>query len=233
VTGINDDDLGAHLYASENYGADWRPIMANLPDEVAYVILEDPVNEEMLYAGMYRGVYVSVDRGQSWSLLGKELPATAISDLVIQERTMDLVAATHGRGIYRTNLEPLHQAFEEGTPTTDILFETPVARLPWINDTHRDPRYSTMEKVPITFFLLREGWVTLSIVDSGGEMIWSQDLPGKKGFNQLRWDLVVARQDRQEAYFWQYLRFARAGTYEVRVTGEGVDLSGGLTIVER
>ena len=76
------------------------------------------------------------------------MAATAISDLVVQEREMDLVVGTHGRGIYRTNLKPIQQAFKEGIPQENILFEIPVARLPWINDTHRDPNYSTMEKVP-------------------------------------------------------------------------------------
>lgn len=233
VTGINDDDMKAYLYASEDYGETWRPIMANLPDEVAYVILEDPVNDDILYAGMYRGVYVSVDRGGSWSLLGEEMPAVAVSDMVIQEREMDLVVSTHGRGIYRTNLRPLHTAFENGIPQTNILFETPTARLPWINDTHRDPRYSTMEKVPITFYLLQETPVTLSVVDSTGETVWSHKTEGQTGFNQFLWDLVTERVDGQDAYFWRYLTFARAGTYEIQVYGEGVDLKGQLTVGER
>ena len=53
ITGINYDDLGNYLYVSEDYGKTWRSIVANLPDEVAYVILEDPVNENILYAGLY------------------------------------------------------------------------------------------------------------------------------------------------------------------------------------
>lgn len=232
VTGINDDDLKGYLYASEDYGENWQPIMANLPDEVAYVILEDPVNEDILYAGMYRGVYISADRGQSWSLLGQGMPAVAVSDLVIQEREMDLVVGTHGRGIYRTNLKPLHATFEEGAQKANTLFEIPTARLPWINDTHRNPRYSTMERVPITLYLLQDTPVTLSVVDSLGRTVWSHQMQGKKGFNQFLWDLVAEWTDGQDAYFWRYLRFIREGTYELHVTGEGVDLKGELTVVE-
>lgn len=232
LTGINNDDLSGYLFASEDYGENWRPIMANLPDEVAYVILEDPVNEDILYAGMYRGVYISTDRGESWSLLGQEMPAAAVSDLVIQEREMDLVASTHGRGIYRMNLKPLHRAFESGAPQRNILLESPTARLPWINDTHRDPRYSTMEKVPITFYLLRDTPLTLSVIDSHERTVWSHEMLGLKGFNQILWDLVTERVEGQDAYFWRYLRFIRAGTYEIQVSGEGVDLKGELTVVE-
>ena len=56
VTGINYDDLRNHLYVSEDYGKTWQSVVSNLPDEVAYVIIEDPVNENILYAGLYRGV---------------------------------------------------------------------------------------------------------------------------------------------------------------------------------
>ena len=232
VTGINDDDLRGYLYVSEDYGETWRSIMGDLPDEVAYCILEDPVNEDILFAGMYRGVYISIDRGVSWSLLG-DLPAAAVSDLVIQEREMDLVAGTHGRGIYRTNLKPLHEAFREGAPRENILFDTAEARLPWINDTHRDSRYSTMEKVPITFFLTDDATVTVSVIDENDRTLWSTGHDGRRGFNQIRWDLITARVEGQDDYFWRDRIFIRAGTYAVRISGEGIDLTGELTVVER
>ena len=108
--GINRDDLGCRLFASEDRGLTWTSISAGLPDEVGYAILEDPTNEDILYAGLLRGVYVSVDRGRTWALLGPGLPAAAVSDLVIQEREMDLVASTYGRGILRHE----HQADPEG-----------------------------------------------------------------------------------------------------------------------
>ncbi len=233
VPGINDDDLHNHLFVSEDHGRNWRSIQSNLPDEVAYVILEDPVNENILYAGLYRGVYLSTDRGQSWSLLGPEMAATAISDLVIQEREMDLVAGTHGRGIYKMNIRPIQQAFKPGPPETNILFETPVARLPWIKDTHRDPKFSTMEKVPITFYLMRGAEVTLSVNNKGSEVIWSKKIRAKKGFNQYRWDLIREKVDSPEPYFVEYFQFVRAGTYTIQVSGKGIDLSGELTVIPR
>lgn len=233
VTGINYDDLRNHLYVSEDYGKTWQSVVSNLPDEVAYVIIEDPVNENILYAGLYRGVYISVDRGKTWSLLGPGMAATAISDLVIQEREMDLVAGTHGRGIYRMNIRPIQQAFERGRPKTPLLFDPPTARLPWINDTHRDPRMRTAEKVPITFYLMSAGDVQLRVVNNKGRAIWTKMLEGKKGFNQFRWDLVTKRVDSPQPYFTRYLEFAPAGKYEIQIVGEGVDLKGALTIANR
>jgi hypothetical protein len=233
VTGINYDDLSNHLYVSENFGKTWTSIASNLPDEVAYVILEDPVNQDILYAGLYRGVYISVDRGKKWSLLGPEMAATSISDLVIQEREMDLVAGTHGRGIYKMNIRPIQQAFKKGAPDANILFETPVARRPWINDTHGEPKYSTLEKVPITFYLMKEIEVEIRVNDEKGKTVWTKKLMGKQGFNQFRWDLVIKKVDSMQPYFVHYDNFAEPGRYEIQVVGEGVNLKGELIIVER
>jgi hypothetical protein len=222
VTGINDDDLGNHLYVSNDYGKTWQSMVANLPDEVAYAILEDPVNEDILYAGLYRGVYISVDRGKRWSLLGPGMAATAISDLVVQERDMDLVVGTHGRGIYKMNLRPLHEALKNGLPETDILFDPPMAHL---------PNTSPTEKVPITFYLMHDAAVELQLHNDKGETIWTKSIKGQKGFNQYRWDLVVKHNNSPEPYFWRYLETVQAGEYKLTVVGNGIDLKTNLTIV--
>ncbi len=234
VTGINYDDLKNYLFVSEDHGKTWKSITSNLPDEVANVILEDPVNEHILYAGLYRGVYISTDRGQSWSLLDPGMAATCISDLVIQEREMDLVVGTHGRGIYKMNIKPIQQAFKSGAPPQNhILFQTPVAHYPWIKDTHRDPKYSTVKKVPITFYLMKEAGVTLSVKKKSGGLIWSKTLKAHRGFNQIRWDLVREKVDSPRAYFIHYYRFASPGTYDIQISGEGIELKGELTVIAR
>ena len=233
MTGINHDDLRAHLFASDDLGRTWRSLRANLPDEPAYAILEDAVHEDVLFAGMYRGVYVSTDRGRSWSLFGRGMPGVAVSDLVIQGRTMDLIAATHGRGIYRTNLRPFHEAVARGMPQGNALFAIPTATLPARDDTRPVPRSRGVEKVPITFHLARDVAVTLDIVDADGEVAWTHDVPGRKGFQQLRWDLVVQRRTSPQPYFTRFESFVEEGTYTVRITGEGVDLTGTLVVESR
>jgi len=231
--GINQDDLGCRLFASEDRGLTWTSIAAGLPDEVGYAIIEDPTNENILYAGLLRGVYISTDRGRTWALLGPGLPAAAVSDLVIQEREMDLVASTYGRGIYVMNIRPIQEAFKKGGAGGDILFEPPAASLPWTNDTHRDASLRAVEKVPLTFYLTRPRDVTLSILDAKGKEVKAWLLSGKKGFNQLRWDLVVKTADSPEPYFTRYREFAPAGEYEIRLAGEGLDLRRRLKVEER
>ncbi|MCK7482938.1 MAG: hypothetical protein M0C28_41865 [Candidatus Moduliflexus flocculans] len=231
--GINRDDLGCRLFASEDRGLTWTSISADLPDEVGYAVLEDPTNEDILYAGLLRGVYVSVDRGRTWARLGPGLPAAAVSDLVIQEREMDLVASTYGRGIFVMNVRPIQKVFRKGAAPAEVLFDPPRTRLPLTNDTHAAGSLKTVEKVPLTFFLTRPRDVTLSVVDGKGQQVKSWRVAGKKGFNQLRWDLVVKTEDSPEPYFVRYRTFAPAGEYEVRLTGDGLDLRARLKIEER
>jgi hypothetical protein len=232
LTGLNKDDFNNYLFVSDDYGQNWQPLSSNLPNEVAYCILEDPVHENILYAGLYRGVYVSADRGQNWSLLGPEMAATCISDLVIQEREMDLVAGTHGRGIYKMNIRPIQEAFKKGSPQQNILFQTPAAHLPWFNDTHRDPRKKTIRKVPVTFYLTENKEVTLEVKDKKETVIWSKTMKAKKGFNQIRWNLVTKKVDSPQPYFIHYLRFPEPGTYGLFITGRDVNLKGKLFITE-
>jgi photosystem II stability/assembly factor-like uncharacterized protein len=231
LTGINTDDLQCHIFVSENNGRTWTSIQADLPDEPAYCILEDPVRENIIYAGLYRGAYISTDRGLSWSLLGPGLPASAVSKLVIQEETMDLLAGTHGRGIYKMNVRPIQEA--SSGPERNRLFETPPARRPWINDSHRDPSLKTVERVPITFYLSSEAEVSLRVLDGKKRELWSYTLKAKKGFNQYRWDLVVQKVNSTEPYFIHYRRFLPAGDYILQVTGPQIALEGTLKVVER
>ena len=233
VTGLNYDDLGNHIYCSENYGQTWRSIGGNLPDEVAYVILEDPVNENILYAGLYRGVYISVNQGKSWSLLGPKMAATAISDLTIQEREMDLLAGTHGRGIYKMNIKPIQQAFKSGIPKSPVLFKIPEVQLPWIKNLKWDKRMKFSEKVPITFYLTKDLVVDIDVVTEKGEKIWSKRMRGKEGFNQYRWSLVTKKVDSPKPYFTNYSKFAQPGNYYVSISGKGFHQKTELSIITR
>jgi hypothetical protein len=146
---------------------------------------------------------------------------------------MDLVASTYGRGIYVMNIRPIGEIFKNGAAAADTLFEPPAARRPWTNDTHHEPSLRTAEKVPLTFYLTGPRPVTLSVHDAKGQEVKSWRLSGKKGFNQVRWDLVVKTAESPEPYFIRYREFAPAGEYGIRLTGEGLDLRRRLVIEER
>lgn len=100
LTGYRDNDITSYVYRSENRGTDYLDISSNLPPEPVNVIREDPRDENILYLGTDLGVYVSLDRGTSWCSLCSGLPTTPVHDLAVQERARELVAGTHGRGVF-------------------------------------------------------------------------------------------------------------------------------------
>ncbi|MCF8225255.1 MAG: hypothetical protein K9J30_05210 [Bacteroidales bacterium] len=98
-TGRRDDDAQVYIWRSEDYGDNWQDISSNIPVGPINVIREDPVNKKILYAGTDVGVYVSLNRGESWQVLG-DLPCTYVHDLKIHPRDNMIIIATHGRGMF-------------------------------------------------------------------------------------------------------------------------------------
>lgn len=233
MTGINYDDLGSYLYVSEDYGKNWRNIAAGLPSEPINVIKEDPVHEDILYAGSVRGVYVSLDRGRTWYYLGCKMPGAAIADLEIHLNSMDLIAATHGRGIYKIDLKPIHTMVKENLPLDkNYFFNLALVSRPWFNSSGGEADYRTLEKLPITFWLKQTQSVNISVVNKLGQVVWQTNFPGQRGFNQCRWDLVIKKQNRNEAYFFMYDTFIEAGSYQVKIaTGDEI-LQRPLTVTQ-
>jgi photosystem II stability/assembly factor-like uncharacterized protein len=233
MTGINYDDLNSYLYVSENYGENWKAISLGLPNEPVNVILEDPTNESILYAGTLRGVYVSIDKGKNWSYLGNNMPDAAIADLEIHESTNDLIAATHGRGIYKINLSPVHSMVNNKfSIDKDYLFDINEIQLPWFQSASGIPDYRTFEKTDIVYWLSDTKPVTLSIKDTANKEIWSINVQGQKGFNQFRWDLIVSRQTSDLPYFTQYEKWLKAGKYTLSLSDEKSVLSQPFIVVK-
>ena len=61
-------------------------------------------------------MYTSLDRGQSWQRFMAGMPTVPVYDLKIHPRDRELIAATHGRGIWIVDIAPLEQlAGDNGT----------------------------------------------------------------------------------------------------------------------
>lgn len=110
LNAYRNDDFTPYVFVSDDYGASWKNISTGLPQSSVNVIVEDPVNENLLFAGLDNGLYVSLDRGASWSLLDQGLVPVAVHDLKIQNEAKHLVVGTHGRSIYTASIEALQQA---------------------------------------------------------------------------------------------------------------------------
>lgn len=220
LSGINYDDFNTYLYKSEDYGKTWDKITGNLPGEVAYVIKEDPVYEDVLYAGLYRSAYISVDRGKQWAQLGIGLPAAAVSDLEMDERSKDLVLSTHGRGIFKLNRHALYEWLADGMKQEERLFSVPAATAPDPEKLPDDSNSMSYEKLPFTFWKNAEGEVTLSLINEQREVVWEKKERVRSGFNQYRWDFVVKKQSSLLPYFVGYTQYVKPGKYILRLSGE-------------
>lgn len=108
--GHRSDDHRSYVYVSEDRGASWRSLTVGLPSyEPCHVLAEDPRNENLLFLGTEFGCWVSLDRGDHWEAVGRGLPTVAVRDLFVHDRDGDLIAATHGRGVFVLDIAPLRQ----------------------------------------------------------------------------------------------------------------------------
>lgn len=123
-----------HVYKTLNGGNDWQSASNGLPDVPTNTIKIDPLNPGFVYIGNDLGVYVSTDGGANWTPFVDNLPdAIMAMDLSISPANRKLRVATHGHGVYETDLldEPVatNEVFDIGienikiypNPTTDYL----------------------------------------------------------------------------------------------------------------
>lgn len=106
--GKRDDDFSVYVWKSEDYGATWTDISNNIPLGTVNVVREDPINQDILYVGTDVGAYVSINGGEDWEVLGSNLPSCFVHDLIIHPRDNIIVIATHGRGMYAMDANPVN-----------------------------------------------------------------------------------------------------------------------------
>jgi len=106
--GKREDDFKPYVWISDDYGQTWKDISSGIPLGPVNVIREDPINEDILYVGTDVGVYVSKDRGKTWSVLGGNLPTVYAQDLIIHPRYNVIVVATHGRGMWALDADSVN-----------------------------------------------------------------------------------------------------------------------------
>lgn len=95
----------SHLFRSTDAGASWSDIDGGkLPDVPHHALLIRPDAPTELYVCNDAGVYVTKDAGLTWRNATANLPNVMVVDLVYQEATKSLFAATYGRSVWRLAL---------------------------------------------------------------------------------------------------------------------------------
>jgi photosystem II stability/assembly factor-like uncharacterized protein len=177
VNTLRIDDQNPHLFRTHDGGKTWTEIINGIPGGAALsAIREDVKKKGLLFAGTETGVYVSFDDGDHWESLRLNMAASSVRDLQVKDD--DLVAGTHGRGIWiLDDITPLRQA---GTSEDTMLFKPQTAlRLRWNTNTDTplppdEPRApNPPEGAIIDYYLASDasGPVVLDIADTAGRVV--------------------------------------------------------------
>ena len=108
-TGRRQDNFQPYLFQTTDFGATWKNIAGNLPRWPVNVIVEDPKDASVLFAGTDLGVFVSTDGGRRWVAFQSNMPPAAVTDLTIHPREQQLVAGTYGRGLWVADIAPIRE----------------------------------------------------------------------------------------------------------------------------
>jgi photosystem II stability/assembly factor-like uncharacterized protein len=176
------DDNHPFLYKTTDYGKTWQQINNGLPsNSFTRVIREDPNTRNLLYAGTETGIWVSFDGGAKWQSVQLNLPVTPITDLAIQKREHELVAATQGRSFWILDDTNVIAQLKSGTAEEAVHLFKPkhgyrgafgrgfVPGMSGPANAGSNPAYGV-----VVYYWLKnepEGEITLEFYDASGKLV--------------------------------------------------------------
>jgi photosystem II stability/assembly factor-like uncharacterized protein len=198
------NDYNSYIWVSNDFGATFRSITANLRGENVRTLTEDHKNPDVLYIGTETGIFLSLDRGRSWRRLKANLPSVRIDEITLHPRDNAMLVATHGRALFLLDhLEPIQEYTAAQTVTDGKLFTIPAA-LQWKskddrNDEFWGHQFFVGENPPfdaeVPFFLKRApNDLKLRITDAAGRAVREVTAPANRrqaGIQTLCWDMRV------------------------------------------
>jgi hypothetical protein len=200
--GHRSDNFHTYVFKTTDYGKTWTNLMANLPDgQPVYVIREDLKNKDLLFLGTEYGAYFSRDGGKAWSSLSLNLPTVPVHDLLIHPRDNDLIAATHGRGLWiMDDITALRGATDSLLGQDVALFDVNKPGTRWLQigrgGYSRGDLFFKGENPPAGALLhiylkaKPEKPATLEIADATGALKTTYILDtAEPGINRVTWDL--------------------------------------------
>ncbi len=216
LSGYTYDLFHSYVYETTDYGKKWASISGDMPEENVNVILQDPVNPHLLFAGTDGGAYMSLNDGQNWQVFTSKFPNVPVHDMVVQQRDSMLAIGTHGRSAWVVNIAP----FEEMTP--EKLTRYIVAFKPEnvvYNKQWGKKEYSYLKAPePSVRFEYYIGKVDpgvkniqVEIRDSTGHTLQTLQQPVRVGFHSITWDLKINKKYANDKTY----PYAESGSYPV------------------
>ncbi len=198
LNGYRWDDFSVYLYVSEDYGNTWKSISSNIPLSPVNVIREDPKNENLLFVGTDNGAYVSFNKGDSWEAFSKGLPSVAVHDIVIHAEANDLLIGTHGRSIYKTNIEDLQSITPDKMQSSIIVFNTKEIRYSdrW-GSSFSSWSNAYEPKTTLSFYSNTKEAKTIKILSENNIVLNTFKVDADRGFNYVEYDLTLSDSGRK------------------------------------
>lgn len=199
------DDYKAYAFMTTDFGKTWTKISTGLPEDWCYVVRQDPHNANLLYAGMEHGIFASWDKGKTWSKINNNMPPVSVRDLRVHKRDHDLVAATHGRGLWiMDDIQPLEEYNAIGAKEVAVFTTRPAILWNYYSLIEEQGDQAYRGKNPdfgayLNFFLKSDPKepITIDITDASGNKVRSlKDTLSKAGVNRVIWDLRYAEEDK-------------------------------------
>lgn len=185
------------VYKTTDFGKTWTNISNNIPDgNPMYVVKQDLKNPDLLFAGSEFAAFYSMNGGQSWQRLNNNLPTVAVHDMIIHPRDGDLIAATHGRGLWiMDDITPLQQMTAAVRNAPAHLFENRAATQ-WLNIQPQNNGgeiafigQNPTRNAVINYYLSDRitGDVKFEVSDAAGKNTCSASFPAKAGIGRVEW----------------------------------------------
>ncbi len=195
LNGYRWDDFTPYVYMSEDYGQIWKNIGKNLPSSPINVIKEDPVNENVLYLGSDNGAYTTLNLGENWQAFSNGLPNVAIHDIVIQPQANDLLLGTHGRSIYKTNIEAIQALNSDVLNKSLHVFNNQKVKWSkhWGNYQSKWLSQIQLPSAAIKFYTKKEGDFIVKITTQEGKILQQFSTIAEVGINYITYDLTLTK----------------------------------------
>lgn len=190
LNNYRNDDIQSYVYHSKNFGKSWKSIVNNLPNEAVNVIKEDPKVSGLVYVGTDKGLYFSSDSGATWQALGAELPTVPVHDLIVHPRDNELVAATHGRSMWVTDVSAI-QNIKDYQDKSLFVFKANKIKFNSSWNSRPSRWFSSYAPKPLETFKIwsnSEKTVHIEIKDDKEQTLYTGQAHLHKGLNLWKWD---------------------------------------------
>jgi photosystem II stability/assembly factor-like uncharacterized protein len=209
--GHQDDDFKPYIFRTTDFGNTWTSVASAIPDGmVVNALAEHPRNARLLFAGTEFGLLVSTTGGERWIAAPGNLPRVPVDDIVIEERTNDLVLGTHGRSIIILDDVTAFEELDAALQADAHLFSIPEATQYYEKRALPVPgaaKFSGRNPLPgalLTYYLRASvpakdpaaaPAVTLRVTDAAGATVRELRGEGAQGIHRVAWDLRRALPD--------------------------------------